>query len=251
MDRMLGKAQQRRQTVIGLALAAAIAFGWLALHIYSVFFHPLHGSGLLVAPLLVALLTWLDVGLFIVAHDAMHGSLAPGRALVNRFVGRLALLLYAGFWMDRLKPKHFRHHQHVGTDDDPDFSTRHATRFWPWYVAFIRNYFTWKEFAVLNVLVYSYILLLGARPESVLLFWGLPAILSSLQLFYFGTYLPHRHDEQPFLDRHNARSNQFGWLLSLLTCFHFGYHREHHHSPSTPWWRLPAERRSLALDSRP
>ena len=78
------------------------------------------------------------------------------------------------------------------------------------------------------------------RPEAVLLFWGVPAILSSLQLFAFGTWLPHRRGEQPFADRHRARSSGFGWFASLLTCFHFGYHHEHHDMPHLPWWRLPA-----------
>lgn len=242
---MLTAAEQNRQMRIGLVLAALIIGAWASLHVYGVFFHPLDGLGLWIAPLIVILLCWLNVGLFIVAHDAMHGSLAPGRPGVNKAVGRLTLLLYAGFWLDRLQGEHHKHHRHVGTGEDPDFSGAHPTSFWPWYGKFMVHYFGWREFAVLNLLVYGYILLLGARPEAVLLFWGLPAILSSLQLFYFGTYLPHRHAEQPFADRHNARSNDYGWLASLLTCFHFGYHREHHLSPGTPWWRLPAERQRL------
>ncbi len=248
---MQASADNRRQTRIGLLLAGLILGAWLGLHVYSVFFHPLRGAGLPWAVAIVLLLTWLNVGLFIVAHDAMHGSLAPGRPGINKGVGRLTLLLYAGFWMDRLAPEHHKHHRHVGTGEDPDFSESHPTRFWPWYGQFIRHYFGLREFLVLHVLVWGYILVLGARPEAVLLFWGVPAILSSLQLFYFGTYLPHRHDEQPFADRHNARSNDYGWLLSLLTCFHFGYHREHHLSPGTPWWKLPAERQRLKAQLQP
>jgi beta-carotene ketolase (CrtW type) len=229
-----------RQARIGLALAAAIAGAWFALHIYSVFFHPLTPAGLATAPLLVLALTWLNVGLFIVAHDCMHGSLAPGRPALNRNVGRLMLALYAGFSFDRLLPKHHDHHKHAGTERDPDFS--HANRFWPWYLAFFREYFGWREFAILAALLWSYILLLGASPVNALLFWGVPAILSSLQLFLFGTYLPHRRDEADFADRHRARSNDYGYIASLLSCYHFGYHHEHHRSPGTPWWKLPSLR---------
>lgn len=235
-------ADKQRQTAVGLTLAGLITGAFLALHVYAVFFHPLEGAGWLWAVPLVLVLTWLSVGLFIVAHDAMHGSLAPGRPGVNRFAGRLSLLLYAGFWMGRLQPKHFDHHRHVGTERDPDFSVDHPTRFWPWYLSFMRRYFGWREFAILTVLVWSYVLLLGAPPGNLLLFWALPSIASSVQLFYFGTYLPHRHEEDEFADEHRARSNEYGWLASLLTCFHFGYHREHHLSPGTPWWALPAER---------
>ena len=71
------------QTRVGVALAVLIAVAWLTLHIYAVFFHPLTGADLWVAPVLVAGLCWLNVGLFITAHDAMHGSLAPGRSKLN------------------------------------------------------------------------------------------------------------------------------------------------------------------------
>jgi beta-carotene/zeaxanthin 4-ketolase len=235
-----------RQAAIGLTLAALIGGAWLALHIYSVFFHSLSGLGIAAAPLLVLALTWLNVGLFIVAHDCMHGSLAPGRPGVNRVAGRVMLGLYAGFWYDRLLPKHHDHHKHAGTDGDPDFS--HSNRFWPWYLAFFREYFGWREFAVLAVLLWSYVLVLSASTVNALLFWGLPAILSSLQLFYFGTYLPHRRGAEEFTDRHRARSNDLGYLASLLSCFHFGYHHEHHRSPGTPWWALPRLRASLRSD---
>ena len=233
------------QTGLGLTLAASIAAGWAALHVYSVFFHPLAGAGLALAPLLVLAICWLNVGLFITAHDCMHGSLAPGRPALNRWVGRIALALYAGFSYDKLLPKHFDHHRHAGTGQDPDFSEAHPRAFWPWYLAFLRQYFGVREFAVLTALVGIYVFLLGAPYPNLLLFWALPAILSSLQLFLFGTYLPHRQAEQPFSDRHRARSNDFGWTASLLTCFHFGYHHEHHLAPQVPWWRLPAERARL------
>jgi len=232
-----------RQTATGLLLAGVIAGAWLALHVYAVFFLQLSGAGLIVAPLLVALLCWLDVGLFIVAHDCMHGSLAPGRPAVNRVVGRVALALYAGFWFDRFLAKHHAHHRHAGTADDPDFHADHPDRFWPWYFAFFREYFGWREAAVLFAIFWTYLLVLGAPPANLLLFWGVPSIASSLQLFAFGTYLPHRHDGKDFGDRHRARSNDFSLPVSLLTCFHFGYHHEHHRAPHLPWWMLPAERR--------
>ncbi|HYD98464.1 MAG TPA: fatty acid desaturase, partial [Alphaproteobacteria bacterium] len=31
-------------------------------------------------------------------------------------------------------------------------------------------------------------------------------------------------------------------LVSLLTCYHFGHHHEHHLRPDVPWWRLPSLR---------
>jgi beta-carotene ketolase (CrtW type) len=233
------------QAKLGIALAAAIFGAWLVLHIYGVFFHPLEDGGLIVAPFLIAAICWLNVGLFIVAHDAMHGSLAPGRPAVNRTFGRVALALYAGFSFDSLRPKHFEHHRAPGTEADPDFSAAHPNRFWRWYLQFMREYFGLREFAVLALLTAAY-LVIGASYPNLLLFWALPAILSSVQLFYFGTYRPHRHEDDPFADDHRARSSGLGWIASLLSCYHFGYHHEHHEAPHVPWWRLPAERKTRA-----
>jgi beta-carotene ketolase (CrtW type) len=236
---------------VGLTLAAAIAAAFVSLHIYAVLFHTLAGAGLWQAPLLVLVLCWLDVGLFIVAHDCMHGSLAPGRPAVNRWVGRVALALYAGFSFDRLLPKHFAHHKAPGTGDDPDYHEPHPRSFARWYLAFFRQYFGLRELLVLTALVAVYVWVLGASYPNLLLFWALPAILSSLQLFLFGTFLPHRLDEKDFADRHRARSNGYGWLASLLTCFHFGYHHEHHRAPHVPWWKLPEERRGGLKEAAP
>ncbi|HEY0420134.1 MAG TPA: fatty acid desaturase [Acetobacteraceae bacterium] len=228
----------------GIGLGLLIIAAWLACHVYGVFFHRWTSAGIAVAPLLIALQCWLNVGLFIVAHDCMHGSFAPGRPGVNHAVGRVCLALYAGFSFDRLRPKHFAHHAHPGTAGDPDFDAAHPDRFWPWFLRFFREYFGLRELAVLAGLLLFYLAVLGASPVNALVLWGVPALLSAAQLFYFGTYLPHRHDEAPFGDRHNARSNAYSWLVSLLTCFHFGYHHEHHLHPSVPWWRLPSVRRA-------
>lgn len=239
-----------RQAAVGLTLASLIVAAWTALHLYGVFLFRWSPEEILLLPVLVALQCWLDVGLFIVAHDAMHGSLAPYRPQLNRRFGRLCLALYAGFSYDRLIGKHFAHHRHSGTEGDPDFHAAAPDRFWPWYIAFFRRYFGLREFAILSLLILVYGLVLGASPLNMAVFWGLPAILSSFQLFYFGTYLPHRHEEEAFGDVHKARSNRFSWPVSLATCFHFGYHHEHHTHPGVPWWRLPSVRKATEAASR-
>jgi beta-carotene ketolase (CrtW type) len=231
-----------RQAAIGLTLAAAILSAWAALQFAGARLVALDDGGLRVAPLLVLLICWLDVGLFIIAHDAMHGSLAPGRPALNRLAGRIALACYAGFAFDRLAAKHFAHHRHSGTDGDPDFHAANPRAFLAWYLAFFRAYFGLRELAGMACLAAIYLLVLSGPPANMILFWALPALLSSLQLFLFGTWLPHRHQGGDFADRHRARSSGFGWLASLLSCFHFGYHLEHHRAPAVPWWRLPAER---------
>jgi beta-carotene ketolase (CrtW type) len=229
----------RRQGRVGLGLAAAIIAAWLGMHVWAVFFYAWTPVSVALAPVVVAALCWLYVGLFIIAHDCMHGSLVPFSPGLNRAVGRLCLLLYAGFDYDRLNREHHRHHRHAGTGEDPDFSVAHAQSFWLWYADFFLHYVSWREILVISAIVWFYLLVLGAPLANLLAFWSLPAILSSVQLFYFGTYLPHRPTAVPFTDRHRTHSNDYPLWLSLLTCFHFGYHHAHHASPSTPWWRLP------------
>lgn len=232
------------QSRIGLTLALLIVVSWISLHVWTVFFFPLAWG---TAPLAAAVLlvqTWLYVGMFIVAHDCMHGSLVPYVPWANRLMGRICLFLYAGFFFDELNRAHHRHHRYSGTADDPDFHDRPPFGFWRWFMKFFVEYFSWKQVAILVAVFLVYAFVLGVSQWNALVFWGAPGVLSALQLFTFGTYLPHKPGEAAFPDRHNARTNNLPVWLSLLTCFHFGYHHEHHLFPTVPWWRLPSVRRT-------
>ena len=231
-----------RQTVIGLTLALLIVGGWLALHVWGVFFQSLTWPLVAVAPLLILAQSWLGAGMFIVAHDSMHGSLAPGRPRLNAAIGQLCVGAYAAFSYRTLNVCHHQHHRAPGSADDPDFHAGRPEAFGPWFIAFFTRYFGLRELLIVSAVVAIYLFVLKASPLNMMLFWGLPAIISALQLFVFGTWLPHRHEAHgpAFIDRHNARTLPMPWILSLLTCFHFGLHHEHHTSPTTPWWRLPS-----------
>ena len=231
------------QAFVGLLLASAIFGGWLAIHLFAMFVFELSWSTLPLAVAIALLQCWLSVGLFIVSHDAMHGSLVPGGGRINGVIGGALLFLYAGFGWRKMRDAHFAHHKAPGSADDPDFSADHPTRFWPWYATFLKRYFGWQSALFVSSVVIIYWLVLNVPVEKIVLLYGAPAIASSIQLFYFGTFRPHRHGEDSFVDRHNARSDTFGSLASLASCFHFGYHHEHHLAPHVPWWGLPAERR--------
>ncbi len=239
-----------RQSAVGLALGAAIAGGWLGLHAYAMFVFELTWSNWPFALALAAVQCWLSVGVFIVCHDAMHGSLMPGRPRYNATIGAVLLALYAGFGWKQLRDAHFAHHKLAGRAGDPDFDEHHPDDFMRWYATFFRRYFGWRSILYVHTVVGIYWLVIGVPMAQIVLLYGLPALASSLQLFYFGTFRPHRHrageDAASFADRHNTRSDEFGTLLSLATCFHFGYHLEHHRRPDVPWWALPAARRAGA-----
>lgn len=245
MTRTFTLPARSAQGVIGLALALAIAGSWLGIHAYGMFVFEISWSNWSFALMLAAVQCWLSVGVFIVCHDAMHGTLAPGRPKLNAAIGAVLLALYAGFAWKQMRDAHFTHHKLSGRAGDPDFDEHHPDNFWRWYGTFFRRYFGWRSILFVHTVVGIYWLGLGIPMAQIVMLYGLPALASSLQLFYFGTYRPHCHREgQPFADRHNARSNDFSTLASLATCFHFGYHLEHHHRPDVPWWGLPAAKRA-------
>ncbi len=233
------------QGVIGLTLAALVAGGWLGIHAYAMFVFELSWSNWPFVVLMAVVQCWLSVGVFIVCHDAMHGTLAPGRGRLTAVIAAVLLFLYAGFGWRKLRDAHLAHHKMAGHAGDPDFDEHHPGQFLPWYGTFFKRYFGWQSLLFVHAVVGVYWLVLGIPMVQIVLLYGAPALLSSLQLFYFGTYRPHHHIAgSDFADHHNARSNNFGSLLSLLTCFHFGYHLEHHRRPDVPWWALPAAKRA-------
>jgi len=234
------------QSIKGLGLFVLMAISLIVAHIWSVFFLELNWAMLLAAITIILFQCWLFTGVFIVAHDAMHGTLTPRWPRLNDAIGAVILFLYAGFTWRIFKAAHLAHHKAPGSIDDPDFNDENPIAFWPWYVKFFKTYFGLRSVTYVVSVTLIYGLLFGANFINIWLFYGVPSILSSVQLFYFGTYLPHRHEVVGFADHHNARTNDYPKWLSLLTCYHFGYHHEHHITPQAPWWRLPAEREMRA-----
>ena len=114
------------------------------------------------------------------------------------------------------------------------------------YLRFFMHYFTWCELFIIAAMSNIYIHLPAVDVANIIAFWAGPALVSSLQLFTFWTYLPHRPEATAFNDHHRNWSNSYPWWLSLLTCFQFGYHHEHCSRPDLLCWRLPAARTNRA-----
>jgi len=192
--------------------------------------------------LLIPAIAWqmfLYTGLFITAHDAMHGSVFPQRR-INNFIGSLTVLLYALFSYKKLLEKHGLHHHSPASESDPDFHDGKHKNPFAWYFNFMKGYWSWKQIIGL-MMIYNIVKYTLHIPENNLtLFWVLPSILSSVQLFYFGTFLPHREPEGGYIEPHRAQTSSLSMFWSFITCYHFGYHQEHHEYPHVPWWQLPA-----------
>lgn len=192
--------------------------------------------------LLVLLQTHLYTGMFITAHDAIHGVVAPTNRRLNDAIGWVATTLFAFNNYAKLSKGHHLHHKHAATDHDPDYHRGNAN-IGLWFLAFARSYVTiWQ--VLLMALTYN-VLKIWFPMENLILYWMVPAILSTFQLFFFGTYLPHRgdHDNPP----HNARSQGLNHVWAFVSCYFFGYHFEHHDQPYLPWWKLAEARENNGL----
>lgn len=179
--------------------------------------------------LMIVVQMHLYTGLFITAHDAMHGTISPNQK-TNNFIGYLSVFLYAGFFYNRLYAKHHQHHRHVHSEEDPDFA---PYGFWKWYFRFMLNYITIIQLVIMAI-VYN-VLKIWIDEKNLLLFWVLPSLLSTFQLFYFGTYLPHKGEHDNEYHSSTLQKNHF---VAFITCYFFGYHLEHHQKPGMPWWQL-------------
>ncbi len=119
--------------------------------------------------------------------------------------------------------------------------------FFVWFATFMARYATLSQIVVMAVLFN--LLKLRYDEPSLWAFWIVPAVLASLQMFYFGTYVPHRLPHTDAMLPDNARTLAKNHAVAMLTCYFFGYHAEHHASPGTPWWGLAA-RKTRALRVR-
>ena len=239
---MVERLAQRFPNLVGGAIAATIIALWavglvILLSVDFSFWPPW------TIPILVAVQTMLYTGLFITAHDAMHGTITPDYRRLNDTVGAIASTAYALFSWRKLRRYHWAHHDHPVSDDDPDYHGHGGAGPLRWYTRFMLQYLSIPQLVGMALVFNLFQHAVGVAVINLVAFWVLPAVASTVQLFFFGTYLPHRHPPGGHEEPHRAQSNDFGVWLSFVTCYHFGYHREHHERPDIPWWRLPAYRR--------
>lgn len=218
---------------MGILISIVIIAAWLGHLYYSLLYVTVNFT----SPLLylhILLQGYLYTGLFITSHDAMHGTVSRNRH-VNTVTGAIAAFLFAGMSYGRLKKNHFKHHNKPGTEDDPDFHTK-SKNFWIWWLTFMYRYTTIMQIIVMGI-AYN-VLNIWVSEIKLWLLWIMPAFLGTLQLFYFGTYLPHKTPHHHEMEPHKARTQNKNHVWAMLSCYFFGYHYEHHEAPHVPWWKL-------------
>ena len=233
-------------SLVSMAIAIGIISLWFA-SLIALLRLELEQVPLIAIFIAVWLRAFLHTGMFIIIHDSIHGVVSNNQKL-NDFMGYVAAFLYAILPYQTLASNHRIHHRYPATEQDPDFYQDNPRNFWLWYGSFMKDYQKGNQFWILfwgMTVIFWILIFLGAAIPTIFLFWVIPIIISSLQLFTFGIYLPHRPQPQGYSDRHRAKSNSYSVWLSFITCYHFGYHWEHHQYPNLPWYKLPLARRSI------
>ncbi len=227
----------------GLLVATTIAILWIG---SLVFLSSIDITQLSLLGISLGILgrTFIQTGLFIVAHDAIHGSVCPRNNKLNNAIGQFAVTLYALLDYQKLAVNHWQHHRQPGQAGDPDF---HNCNGLIWYLKFMKGYLNIQQIIIqffgLGMIFGTLHLGLHIPAVNLFLFWILPIFFSTIQLFFFGTYLPHRPSNPE--NSHHAISNNYPLIWSFLTCYHFGYHWEHHQYPWLAWYDLPSVRQVI------
>ena len=229
----------KEDTVWGLVIAIVIISLWVASLAFLLTINYAKVPIWLI-PIAIVWQMFLYTGLFITAHDAMHGSVFRKNPKINNFIGSLAVALYAVFPYQQMLKKHCLHHRHPASEVDPDFHDGKRTNAIFWYLHFMIEYSSWQQLIVLTILFNLAKYVLHIHQINLILFWSIPPILSSIQLFYFGTFLPHREPKEGYVYPHCSQTIELPTFLSFIACYHFGYHEEHHEYPHVPWWQLPS-----------
>jgi beta-carotene ketolase (CrtW type) len=245
------------------------------------------------------------MGLFVTAHDAMHGAVCGRRwRQLNDWLGASCITCYAFFSYTKLHEEHWRHHHWTGRTKmaaelaaqrqrrgnevgggkkgaaataaeknlkqqqdhadppllryDPDYHTGNP-RLLPWFASFMAHYSSPGQYARIAAAT-AFLLWLGAPYLNLCLFMCGAAVLAAFQLFYWGTYRPHRPDAAA-LKAHaragDAAAAEMPWRRSrsapwpnpvlFLQAYFFNLHYHHHRWPYCPWWDLPRLRREAGL----
>lgn len=218
---------------MGLIFAFFIIITWFSNLAYSLLYQPIILTDYMFwFHFLIQI--WLYTGLFITAHDSMHRTVCKSKKL-NYSIGFISTILFAGMYYPKLLTKHHQHHAYPATVKDPDYKTGNQN-FFAWWFSFLKQYITvWQ---ILFMAAIFNILLIFFTELQLIIFWVIPSILATFQLFYFGTFLPHRLPHTENMEPHNSRTLPRNHFWAFISCYFFGYHSEHHSSPETPWWRL-------------
>lgn len=201
-----------------------LLFGWGIHEHYMLTDYDIYQHYTFISIIHMMILIWQYVGLFIISHDLHHNK---NRTNYQNLLGRLSLLFYGGFFLEDFSEKHEMHHKYPGQFKDPDFYDGNVIL---WYLNFMVQYINLKQ-VLTQLIFYNVLKYFQIENEQMILFWLLPSVLASIQLFFYGTYMVH---EKNGIIKNSKLPK---WLITL-TSYNFGNHVNHHKNPELPWFDL-------------
>jgi fatty acid desaturase len=229
-------------------------------------------------PLYLITVIWVGArqhALVILMHEAVHYRLWPDKR-VNDALGDVTTAWPLFLEVASYREKHFAHHRHVNTPDDPDwisaqglFEYRFPKRGWELgliFVATLLGFGAYRQVQTLlfyraparptrpryaqlafHVAVFTALALAGALP-LYLAYWLVPLVTWTRWIIYLRFVAEHALDRQGDVVTvtRTVLPSLLGRLLVVPGNIH--YHIEHHLYPSVPFYNLPALHRALMRD---
>ena len=189
--------------------------------------------------------------LYMVMHEAAHGSISRHR-WANTLVGSIAAIPFGGaYWLYRFA--HLKHHSHTNHEkEDPDYYSGGAPLIIHWFTQdfyYLEKYRNDpRRFTLLQrtqnlmqpAIVFGFMgwLIYLGYWQAVLFAWFLPWRLAIGWLAFAFNYLPHApHEVEQRANRFAAtvcrRPRALKWILLFQN-----YHNIHHLYPSAPFYRM-------------
>ena len=211
--------------------------------------------------------------LAILMHDATHFRFLKRKSWNDRITNWFTM--YPIFTsIENYRANHLTHHQHLNTDEDPDWAAKLGTQPYTFpkskteFILFSLSYFFFyrgikdglgllvrfgkmaklkgtnmpaqkTEKIVYYIILFSLITVLGIW-KYYLLFWIVP-YLTTLFMFQYIRSVAEHFGELKYDNLLNAtRSTKVNWLEAFILAPHeVGYHLEHHLYPGVPYYNLP------------
>ncbi|MCB0640885.1 MAG: fatty acid desaturase family protein [Phaeodactylibacter sp.] len=210
--------------------------------------------------------------LAILMHDATHFRFLKNRKWNDRLTNWLTM--YPIFTsIEVYRQNHLRHHQHLNTEDDPDWVAKLGKRAFTFpktkreFLLTVLSYFTlvqglkdaiWflKRFQApqkgssasggtdFSKLIFNFLLIavltLGGLWKYYLLFWVIPYLSTFFMFQYIRSVAEHFGDLAYDHLLTSTRSVKANALERFILAPHqVGYHLEHHLYPGVPFYHLP------------
>ncbi len=198
----------------------------------------------------------------IMGHDGAHYAISRNR-FVNNMLTSFLVAWPLGFSLTGYRDFHFKHHQKVGTPEDPELIHKNWAKpefelplkkgkFIFWCLRDLTGY-SFLELLRMMILTSPKNIIFMFPALTVLgIFWAVSLYLGAywvlaLWFFSYATSFWLTMRLRLWIEHVGSSSThrvQLTWWQEILFCPHWiSYHHEHHMFPTVPMWNLPALRR--------